>query len=223
MLGLHPLFALQLYRMGLRTLGDIADASGQLLHAVRESIGDELGGVLQDTLEHHRMEPCIDELPSSHRGDLATPSPPPLAAAHFELPFCGHLDHDFEDWDGMDWVAWIEGMPDEPRWCPDRTHRSSPPNGPPGPQDRAVLKTLAEWRMEQVRIYRSSIRDALHRSLLEHGRPLHFQVLTAMARDRFPEFAITASDVYSILHESPLFVRVGRGVFQAGKAVGERR
>lgn len=60
-----------------------------------------------------------------------------------------------------------------------------------------------------------AIRDAIRRVLQEHGRPLHWDIIVAMVRDRFPKMRRYAPDlIYGVLAASKDdFERVEPGVY----------
>ena len=62
--------------------------------------------------------------------------------------------------------------------------------------------------------HRQKLVDAIHSELRNHGRPLHYTVLTEMVRQRYPGVKITAPRILRLMTHRPLlFKKVDEGVY----------
>jgi len=219
---LPPPLALRVYQEGCRRLGDVPPA----MEFLAQSLGSAEIELITSMLRLHAEQPCDSETSAEvGRRDGGTERPSidsASASAHFELPSCPHLDQDLDDWDGVDWAGWM-GADTGGSWCPLRMqgHRHySESNllliGETARTNEAQA-AVASLRQE----FRAVLGDAISRILSDHGRPLHYHLITAVLADQWPHLRAPEATVYAVAASEPRVRRVGPGVFARSRDAQE--
>lgn len=79
-----------------------------------------------------------------------------------------------------------------------------------------VIFSINKQHWQELRERRDSVIDAIYTELIDHGRPLHYEVVFKIIRNRYPKLKLTSWAVLRIMASHPeKFESTDRGVYKA--------